>query len=133
MSDDHVTHSTLPRLLGNMSSAKFSVNRVIDITDSSTVPVHELRRKLDLLQVEESNDAGLPIISHGALVGLMPAEAAVSALNEMEEITNSTHLIPDQTYGYSQEGTKKLSYEADLTSYIDKVRLSPHIYSNRIP
>ena len=125
MSDNQIAYPTLPRLLGNISSAKSSVNRVIDITDSSTVPVHELRRKLDLLQIEESNDAGLPVISHGALVGLMPADAAESALKEMEEIINSKHLLSDQIYGYSQEGATKHSYEADLTSYIDKVRLCP--------
>lgn len=113
----------MPGTLGSMPCIKCPVDRVIDITNSSTVPANELRRKLDLLQIEGMNDGGLPVISHGALVGLVPAVAVKSVLKETKEITDSTYLLSTQGYGYSQEGTTSHGHEVDLTFYIDKVRL----------
>lgn len=123
MTDEQITHPTLLGTLENVPYAKYPQDRVIDITESSIVSVDELRRKLDLLQVEEMNDAGLPVICHGALAGLVPPVAVESVLNQMEETSNSNYLLSTQSYGYSQEGTTSHGHEADLTSYIDPVRL----------
>ena len=120
MWNNQVTHSAMSGTLGSVPCAKYPVDRIIDITSSSTVPTDELRRKLDLLQIEEMDGAGLPVISHGALVGLMPAVAVESVLKEIEEITDSSYLSSTQGYSYSE--TVSHGHEADLTSYIDKVR-----------
>lgn len=131
MFNSQVTHPTMSGTLGRVPCTKHSVDRVIDITNSSTVPANELRRKLDVLQIDGVNDAGLPVISHGALVGLLPAVAVESVLKEIEEIINSNHQLSTQSYGNSQEGITIYGREADLTAYIDKVRLCSLIVSNK--
>ena len=111
----------------DIPSAEYPVDQVIDITSSSSISVYELRAKLDVLQKKEANDAGLPVISHGALRGLLPTMALESLLMKMEEMTNSTCLLSTQSYGYSEEGTTSHGHERDLTYYIDKVRLYPSV------
>ena len=67
--------------------------RLIDITNSPTVPATSLRAKLEYLHRAGELDGGLPILRDGVLVGLIPAPDLEYALDKLPDEASSSCLM----------------------------------------
>lgn len=93
--------------------------RVIDISNSPTVPAISLRHKLELLQQVGEIDGGLPIIRGDVLVGLIPAPDLEFALDGLDDEENSLCLMAVVN---SIDTTEHIESDpTDFTPYVDPV------------
>ncbi len=130
--EDKKPRQALPGTLENIVPATYQSDRVIDITSSFIIPAYGLRRRLDRLQQKEVSDTYFPVISYGAVAGVLPAVALESVLNGTEDMTNTFCIFSTKKCAHSQEGSRRDGYEVDLTSYIETVRLSLIDFTLRI-
>jgi chloride channel 3/4/5 len=99
--------------------------RVIDVSNSSLVPAHILRRKLDRLHDAGEIDGGLPIVRHGVLVGLIPAPDLEFALDKLEDEEQALCLMSHNVrwQDAEEEEIDEETDPRDFTPYIDPVSL----------
>jgi chloride channel 3/4/5 len=95
--------------------------RVIDLTNSPVVVASSLRSKLTMLHRAGELDGGLPIIRHGALVGLIPAPDLEFALDQLEDEETALCLM-DRIPSIDEDDDNAEPDPTDFTSYIDPVR-----------
>ena len=95
--------------------------RIIDISSAPLVPALKLRRKLQYLHDAGEIDGGLPILRHGALVGLIPAPDLEFALDKLEDENDTLCLMATVPTYHSTEEDEQEFDPTDFTSYIDPV------------
>jgi chloride channel 3/4/5 len=93
--------------------------RLIDITNSPTVPATKLRAKLDLLYRAGELDGGLPIVREDVLVGLIPAPDLEFALDQL--LNESESLCLMDRIPSADEDSETWHDPTDFTPYIDSV------------
>ena len=100
-------------------------DRIIDITNSPSVPAASLRVKLELLHKAGELDGGLPILRHDVLVGLIPAPDLEFALDQLED-EGSSHCLMTEVVRIEEEPY----YDpCDFTPYIDPAPVSLDVKS----
>ncbi|MCJ1316742.1 hypothetical protein MMC15_002063 [Xylographa vitiligo] len=103
--------------------------RIIDISSAPLVPALKLRRKLQYLHDAGEIDGGLPILRHGALVGLIPAPDLEFALDKLEDENDTLCLMATVPTYHSTEEDEQEFDPTDFTSYIDPAPVALDIHS----
>jgi chloride channel 3/4/5 len=112
-------------------------DRIIDISEESLIPATELRVMQQLLQMAGELDGGVPIVKHGALVGLIPAPDLEFALDKLDNEENTLCLMSPQVdwaagrepQASSDDGENPQHDPSDFTPYIDPAPISLDVHS----
>ena len=103
--------------------------RVIDITNSPTVPATGLRAKLELLHRTGEIDGGLPVLRDGVLVGLIPAPDLEYALDKLPDESSSFCLMTSVPSIEDDDDDDPESDPTDFTQFIDPAPIALDIAS----
>lgn len=111
-----------PIFSGDLSELvhRYRRERIIDITNSPSVPASSLRSKLEILHLHGELDGGLPILRDDALVGLIPAPDLQYALDQLQD-EGSSHCLMDQIQSFDEDDDVVGPDPTDFTQYIDPV------------
>lgn len=134
---DNKIHPVFTNELGDICPKVVRSYRIIDISNSPLVSATSLRRKLDRLHEKGELDGGLPILRHGALVGLIPAPDLEFALDKLEDEEHSLCLMASDVSWRGNNRSSIEEYEQDedhhdpndLTGYIDPAPVALDIHS----
>ncbi|KAM0461819.1 hypothetical protein ACHAO4_001004 [Trichoderma viride] len=119
-----------PIFSGDLSELvhRYRRERIIDITNSPSVPASSLRSKLEILHLHGELDGGLPILRDDALVGLIPAPDLQYALDQLQD-EGSSHCLMDQIQSFDEDDDVVGPDPTDFTQYIDPAPVALDIRS----
>ncbi|KAL9101000.1 MAG: hypothetical protein Q9163_003685 [Psora crenata] len=119
--------------LGDITPKVVRSHRVIDISNSPSVPARSLRRKLNHLHDAGELDGGLPILRNGILVGLIPAPDLEFALDKLDDEEHLLCLMATETAWHEHieelEDGEREADPTDFTPYIDPAPIALDIRS----
>lgn len=119
-----------PIFSGDLSDLvrRYRRERIIDITNSPSVPASSLRSKLEILHLHGELDGGLPILRDDVLVGLIPAPDLQYALDQLQD-EGSSHCLMDQVQSFDEDDAIVGPDPTDFTQYIDPAPVALDIRS----
>ncbi|PNP38048.1 hypothetical protein TGAMA5MH_10147 [Trichoderma gamsii] len=119
-----------PIFSGDLSELvrRYRRERIIDITNSPSVPASSLRSKLEILHLHGELDGGLPILRDDVLVGLIPAPDLQYALDQLQDEVTS-HCLMDQVQSFDEDDDIDKPDPTDFTQYIDPAPVALDIRS----
>ncbi|KAK1242575.1 hypothetical protein MKX08_005387 [Trichoderma sp. CBMAI-0020] len=120
-----------PIFSGDLSELvrRYRRERIIDITNSPSVPASSLRSKLEMLHLHGELDGGLPILRDDVLVGLIPAPDLQYALDQLPD-EGSSHCLMDQIQSFDEDDD---IVGPDLTNFVQYIDPAPVALDIRSP